>query len=145
MVWFLGQDSGEMYDYGGIDALDGDWQKVQPLDLSDDDGIRIKATCSNQGRPLDTAFIPTRMRVDGPKRKLVDTLPTYSALLVAEQFRDAVEALEPGVHHMGAREPDRRLPLGGQTRHRRNRIPRHPIHLLISLPYIRAPLMFRGR
>ena len=25
--------------------------------------------------------MPTRMRVNGPKRKLVDTLPTYSALL----------------------------------------------------------------
>lgn len=98
MVWFLGQDSGEMYDYGGIDALDGDWQRVQPLDLSHDDGIRIKATCSNQGRPLDAAFMPTRMRVNGPKRKLVDTLPTYGALLVDQRFKDAVEALEPGVH-----------------------------------------------
>ncbi|MCA1869588.1 hypothetical protein HW571_28670 [Agrobacterium genomosp. 3] len=80
MVWFLGQDSSEMYDYGGIDALDGDWQKVQPLNVGRD-GIRTKATCSNQGCALNSTFMPTRMRVNGPKRKLVDTLPTYSALL----------------------------------------------------------------
>lgn len=98
MVWFLGQDSGEMYDYGGIDALDGDWRKVQPIDASRDDGIPIVPTCSNQGRPLDTAFMPTRIRVNGPKRDLVDVLPGYSSLLVDQRFKDAVEALEPGVH-----------------------------------------------
>lgn len=55
MVWFLGQDSSEMYDYGGIDALDGDWQKVQPLNVGRD-GIRTKATCSNQGCALNSTF-----------------------------------------------------------------------------------------
>ena len=41
--------------------------------------------------------MPTRAKIDGPKRKLTD-LRSEFALLVDAKFRAEVETLEPGVH-----------------------------------------------
>ncbi|MCI5075208.1 DUF1629 domain-containing protein [Oricola sp.] len=98
MACFLGQESGEILDHGGIEALDGDIARIRPADVTPDDGIRIKSSCSNQGRPLETAFMPTRMRVAGPKRRLTDVLPGYMSLLVPARFRALLEELEPVLH-----------------------------------------------
>lgn len=54
-------------------------------------------------------------------------------------LRDAGQIIPE--HLLGACEPDRRIPLGGQASHRRKRLPRHPVRPLIFLPYICAPLM----
>ena len=42
MACFLGQDSGEILDYGGIEALDGDISRIRPAEMRPDDGIRIE-------------------------------------------------------------------------------------------------------
>ncbi|WP_350149496.1 imm11 family protein [Roseitalea porphyridii] len=97
MIYFLSQRGPEMYDYA-IDPLDGDIDKVQPLDLTPDEGRRIKPTPTNQGRPLDMTHMPTRWRIGGRKRDLVDVQPGRSSLLVDEKLKTCVEALEPGVH-----------------------------------------------
>ncbi|MER9300803.1 type III-B CRISPR module-associated protein Cmr3, partial [Mesorhizobium sp. M0621] len=40
MVYFLSAKEGEVYSYG-MKALDGDLNKIQPVDLSQDGGVRI--------------------------------------------------------------------------------------------------------
>lgn len=80
-----------------VRALDGDLKQIQPLDMSDDGGARIRASRSHCGRRLDETFVPRRIKVDGPRRTLTDV---YDGLgfLVNDKFREILEELEPNVH-----------------------------------------------
>lgn len=96
MVYFLSHKSDEVYSYG-MKALDGDVDKIQPTDLSRDAGVRIRANYVYTGRPFEKDYIPTRLELEGPKRKITDIYSGYG-LFVDEKFRVAVEEFEPGVH-----------------------------------------------
>ena len=96
MVYFLNADPGELYSHG-VKPLDGDIDKVKPLDLTPDGGVEVEPLPVSFGRPLDPQHVPTRAKIDGPRRKLTD-LRTGLGLLVDVKFKAEVEALEPGVH-----------------------------------------------
>ena len=97
MAYILFEDSGDTYSYS-IEALDGDDEKVKPVDMSPDGGIPLVATCYSQGRALEPEHMPTRIRIGGPKRKLGDVVRGFGSFLVPDRFRDILEELEPGVH-----------------------------------------------
>lgn len=96
MVYFLSHKNDEVYSYG-IKALDGDVDKIQPTDLSRDVGVRISANYVYTGRPYEKDHIPTRIELEGPKRKIPDLYSGYG-LFVDEKFKATVEKFEPDVH-----------------------------------------------
>ena len=96
MVYFLSAEEGEIYSYG-MKALDGDIKKIKPLDLTPDGGREILPIRGKFGRPLEGDHIPTRVQIEGPKRKLTD-LREGIGTFVDASFRAEVEKLEPEVH-----------------------------------------------
>ena len=96
MVYFLSHKNEETYSYG-MKALDGDIDKIQPIDLSRDEGVRIWATYAYRGRAFEADHIPTCIELEGPKRKITDIYGGFG-LFVDEKFKAAVERLEPGIH-----------------------------------------------
>lgn len=97
MVYFLSQQDNELYSYD-VEPLDGDWQSVQPIDMSKDGGVRIKASCYYQGRRIDGELLPSSFKLSGPKRDLVEVQKHFGAFWVPQNFKEIVEKLEPGVH-----------------------------------------------
>jgi hypothetical protein len=96
MVYRFFQSDDEVYSYGSI-RLDGDLKKVGPVDTTPDEGRRIESHMKSAGRPIDPTHLPTKIKVEGPKRNLPDVYEA-GAKVVDEKFRAVVEELEPGVH-----------------------------------------------
>ncbi|MBE1206266.1 imm11 family protein [Aminobacter carboxidus] len=96
MVYFLSHDNREIYSYG-MKALDGDASRIKPVDMTRDDGIRIRAGYSYWGRPYEKDHVPTRFTLDGPRRRITDIYSGYG-LFVDEKFKGVVERLEPNLH-----------------------------------------------
>ena len=78
--------------------LDGDIDKVKPIDMSFDRGTLKLPTILTQGLKMDVTHLPTKLRCGGPKRELADVQHVYGVYLVPETFREILERLEPGVH-----------------------------------------------
>jgi hypothetical protein len=96
VVYFLSADEGEVYSYG-MRALDGDINKIRPIDLTPDGGREILPIRAKCGRRLEGDHMPTRIQIEGPKRKLTDFREGIGTF-VSSNFRAEVEKLEPGVH-----------------------------------------------
>jgi hypothetical protein len=96
MIYYLSCDEGEEFSYG-MKALDGDLKKIRPADMTPDGGIEILPMRGKFGRALETAHLPTRIRIEGPKRPLTDLRAGYGTFVDAK-FKAAVEKLEPNVH-----------------------------------------------
>lgn len=96
MVYFLSAKNEEVYSYT-YRALDGDVDKIQPVDLTRDGGVRVRPGYSYYGRPFETEHVPTKIALSGPKRPIPDVYDPYG-LQVSVRFREVVERFEPGVH-----------------------------------------------
>ncbi|MEI2296690.1 imm11 family protein [Ensifer sp. MJa1] len=96
MVYFLSHKNEEIYSYS-MTALDGDVDKIRPVDLTRDVGVRVRAGYAYAGRPYEKEHVPTCIELEGPKRTITDIYSGYG-LFVDEKFRLAVEKLEPNVH-----------------------------------------------
>jgi hypothetical protein len=96
MVYYLSADEGEIHSYG-MKALDGDLKKIRPADLTPDGGIEVRPTYGKAGRPFEIEHVPTRIRLEGPKRDLTDLRADFG-LFVDGKVRTEVEKLEAGVH-----------------------------------------------
>lgn len=96
MVYFLSHKNEEVYSYT-YRALDGDVSKIQPVDMSRDAGVRVRASYSYYGRPYEPEHVPTKIEVSGPKRPIPDIYDPYG-LLVSAKFKDVVERFEPNLH-----------------------------------------------
>lgn len=83
-----------------VTALDGDSNKVRPLDQSPDMGDIAPAWnyATICGRPIDTTHLPTRLRKTGGRQKVPDFLGSSVGILVSHKVRDIVESFESGVH-----------------------------------------------
>ena len=79
-------------------ALDGDINKIRPVDMTRDEGAIILASRVPQGLKMEAAHIPTKLRLGGPRRNLTDVQDPFGVLLVPEAFKEVLERLEPGVH-----------------------------------------------
>lgn len=79
-------------------ALDGDFEKVRPLDETQDDGRKVRGL--DCGRPVAGNHMPTRLRRGGTTdHPLMDAEAGYGGTtLVDRKFKDIVESFEPGVH-----------------------------------------------
>ncbi len=82
----------------GANALDGDPNRVGPLDLTHDGGANIWEASKDSGRPLNAEFMPTKISLKGPKARLHDIWPCHGMYCVSRGFRETVEALEQNVH-----------------------------------------------
>src|SRR5262245_38509079 len=96
MIHYLSCDEGEEFSYG-MKALDGDLKLIKPVDMTQDGGIEIQPMGGKFGRPLETAHLPTRIRIEGPRRALTDLRDGYG-IFVDAKFKAEVEKLDPGVH-----------------------------------------------
>ncbi|SDA87642.1 hypothetical protein SAMN03159448_03998 [Sinorhizobium sp. NFACC03] len=96
MVYFLSHKNEETYSYT-YRALDGDVSKIQAVDLTRDEGVRIRPGYSYYGRPFESEYIPTKIELDGPKRPIPDVYSAFG-LLVSEKFKGIVEKFEPNAH-----------------------------------------------
>lgn len=96
MVYFLSHNNEEIYSYG-MKALDGDAARIQPVDMTRDVGVRIRAGYAYVGRPYEKEHVPTRFELEGPKRTITDVYSGYG-LFVDDKFKRAVEKLEPNLH-----------------------------------------------
>jgi hypothetical protein len=84
-----------------LEAIDGDFTKVRPLDETQDGGIRIRASNAlSCGRRVDGTHMPTRLKRRGPvDQPILDVDMGYGgSLLVSDRFKDIVERFEPDTH-----------------------------------------------
>jgi len=100
MVYRFFQADDEMFSYA-VERLDGDLNKVGPVDVTQDDGAVIREYNTVAGRAIDPSHLPTKVEIKGPKRGITDVY-LAGGTLVDEKFRSIVEALEPGVHQFFA-------------------------------------------
>lgn len=96
MVYFLSHKGNELYSYI-YRALDGDVEKIRPVDITRDVGVRIRPIYSYCGRPFEATYIPTKIELTGPKRPVLDLYDAYG-LSVSAKVKDVIERFEPGVH-----------------------------------------------
>lgn len=96
MVYWLYPDNQETYSYD-LDVLDGDIEQMKPIDLTQDDGAKIRSISVNMGRALDVEFAPSRVQIGGPKRALADLYHGF-AFFVDSKFKSVLEDLEPNIH-----------------------------------------------
>ena len=96
MVYRIYHENQETFSYA-MESLDGDLNKVGPKDPEPDEGVAIGRKSRKSGRAIDGTHLPTRMRLDGPKRVVTDVC-SAQGFFVDGKFRAAVERLEPGVH-----------------------------------------------
>lgn len=96
MAHFLWYENDEIYSHP-YRACDGDVSKISPVDLSQDDGVRIRPGSAYSGRAILPDNVPTIIELSGPKRKIPDVYQAV-VLAVSENFKAAVEKLQPGVH-----------------------------------------------
>lgn len=99
MPYIIGTKREGVYDIY-VTALDGDSNKVRPLDQSPDMGDIAPAWnyATICGRTIDTTHLPTRLRKSGGRQKVPDFLGSSVGVLVSHKVRDIVEEFEPGVH-----------------------------------------------
>ena len=79
------------------DALNGDFDRVEPFDMRQDSGVTIRAGALPCGRALDPTMMPTRMQMGGSKFVLPDFFLCIG-YLASTSFRDVVERIEPHRH-----------------------------------------------
>jgi hypothetical protein len=96
MVYFLSHANEEVHSYT-YRALDGDVGKIQAVDLTRDDGTRVRPGHSYYGRPYETRYVPTKIELSGPKRPIGDIYDAYG-LLVSMTVKDVIENFEPHIH-----------------------------------------------
>ncbi|CAN7321583.1 hypothetical protein LJR098_001654 [Rhizobium sp. LjRoot98] len=96
MVYFLSHKSEEVYSYI-YRALDGDVDKIRPIDVTRDVGVRIRPNYSYYGRPIEVAHVPTKIELSGPKRPILDIYDAFG-LAVSVKIKDVIENFEPNVH-----------------------------------------------
>lgn len=96
MVYFLSHRNDEVYSYN-YRALDGDVSKIQAADLTRDVGVRIRPGYAYCGRPYEPEHIPSKIELEGPKRKIPDIYSGYG-LFVDEKFKSIAGRFEPDVH-----------------------------------------------
>ena len=96
MVYFLSHKSEEIYSYIAH-AVDGDVDKIQPVDLTRDVGVRIRPNYVYCGRPIEATYLPTKIELSGPKRQIPDLYDAY-ALFISARVKDVIESFEPDVH-----------------------------------------------
>ncbi|WP_284423658.1 MULTISPECIES: DUF1629 domain-containing protein [unclassified Bradyrhizobium] len=88
-----------MYDYGA-DALDGDVDKVafeEPVPHALE--LYPPRECFGGGARVSSRNMPSRLRLKGRKRKLLDFDNQYHMLLVSRRFIDLVEDLQKDVQY----------------------------------------------
>ena len=99
MVWGMGFDHGLDVN-PGTDWLDGNRREIAYVDRTIDpegDNPLFKPGRLNSGRRVHTEHLPTRLRWNGPKRRVPDVI-WGAAFFVNDVFRQVVERFEPGVH-----------------------------------------------
>jgi len=112
-VYTIYVDTGEEHSYAAK-PLDGDFKQVFPDGFDFDPNSNDPAAPGNmirqpdktyiqrkfgyQGVPVLLEHLPSRVQLDGPKRKLTDLLISNSVLLVSDRFRSVVQDLEPDRH-----------------------------------------------
>ena len=105
-VYTIYNDTGEE-GISGYELLDGDMDKVRPqgyefvaptYSVILDDGTIIRKGRMSTGLRNDPTHLTTKILWKGRKRQLTDLQRAHSSLLVRDNFRKVVEALEPGVH-----------------------------------------------
>ncbi|WP_432283704.1 hypothetical protein SLT36_17610 [Aminobacter sp. BA135] len=96
MVYFLSHKNDELYAYTS-QALDGDVNKIRPVDPTRDVGVRIRPNYVYCGRPIEATYLPTTIELSGPKRQIPDLYNAY-ALLVSAKVKHVIERFEPDAH-----------------------------------------------
>jgi hypothetical protein len=82
-----------------VASLDGDLDKIRVADDTQDEGGRIVAKSYYDGRPVVPSTMPDYLVRGGPlEYPLHDLYLMGNALVGTRSFKDAVEAVEPGVH-----------------------------------------------
>ncbi|MCR5856442.1 DUF1629 domain-containing protein [Mesorhizobium sp. J428] len=86
--------------------LDGDFRKVFPVGFEFhpvtnsvrlEDGTWVDKSSVYQGLPVDTANLPTKIKIGGGKKMPAD-LMQHSYFFVSDKLRQVIEGLEPDVH-----------------------------------------------
>jgi hypothetical protein len=99
MARFLLPKSPGLYDYGA-DALDGDVTKIafeEPVSHALE--LYPPREVFGGGAPVSSRYMPTRLRLKGRKRKLLDFDNQFHMLLVSRRFIDLVEDLQKDIQH----------------------------------------------
>lgn len=96
MVYRLFYDSQEKYSYD-VKYLDGDFDKVLTVDLTPDEGRKIRSFDMYAGRAVEGSHLPKKVMLEGPKRKITDYY-SAGAYLVDAKLKTVVDELEPDKH-----------------------------------------------
>ena len=99
MVFYLG-DKTTLGHYANTELLDGDPHKIEVADTTPDAGFdanSARAYPANQGRPVRTEHVPTRIEWQ-ELAPVPDVEIQHGMVVVPERFREIVEQFEPGVH-----------------------------------------------
>jgi hypothetical protein len=105
-------DSGSAYSEPLPTFLDGDPDRIRPSGYNwihpegrefrsrphPGGGWSVTPHFAPQGVPVETTFLPRKIRWFGRKRQLNDILDALAGFLVSHNFRQIVETFEPGVH-----------------------------------------------
>lgn len=94
MVWALGTKTPYLYNIGS-EPLDGDFQKVAPIDRTPDGGDLPGGMGS--GRPVHPEHIPTKMRWENAKYEIPDFENPWRTS-VSERAKALLEKFEPDTH-----------------------------------------------
>lgn len=112
-VYTIFPDAGSKYNYAAK-PQDGDFKQVYPAGFEFDphsndpaaarnmirqpDRTYVRKLFVSQGLPVTPDHLPSKVKIDGPKRSLTDFLMSHSVFLVSSRFRSVVEELEPNRH-----------------------------------------------
>ena len=99
MVYSLFVNSGDLYGYNvGSEMLDGDRDKVRPIDETPDGGTAPGNGPLSFGRHVATEHLPTRMRWKETEGRPMPDFHESGILNVSERAKALIEKFEPGVH-----------------------------------------------
>lgn len=100
MVYGLSQDNPDKLSYG-YKNLDGDTNKIDSPDLSQDEGRKVRGPgigWLTYGRPVNPDHVPTRILREGPHRFMPDVLWPYLVPTISDSVKNIIEKFEPDVH-----------------------------------------------
>ena len=103
MVYGLYINSGDLYGYNvGSEILDGDKDKVRPVDETPDGGTLPGNSLRSFGRHVITEHLPTRMRWKETEGRPMPDFHESHIRNVSERAKALIERFDPGVHQFVA-------------------------------------------
>jgi uncharacterized protein DUF1629 len=102
MAHFLGYKPTGLY-RPSFDVLDGDYSKIQNIDMSPDGGLHAGpfttgSEAARSGRKIKSEFVPTKILWESRPNRISDHFTPQGMPCVSERMKAIIEQFEPDVH-----------------------------------------------